>query len=65
MRVSFAWRRSSMTNGDKIRSMTNEKLAEELVTFSADCLFCDGCEQEQGFNVCINCIKKWLEEEEG
>jgi hypothetical protein len=52
-----------MTNGDKIRSMTNEKLAEELVTFSADCLFCDGCEQEQGFSGCVNCIKEWLEEE--
>ena len=55
-----------MTNGDRIRQMSNEELAEWLdITIDASC--CNVCVCGKGqecYNVCTEGIKAYLESEE-
>lgn len=64
-----------MTNGDKIRSMTNEDLAEFIAGIVGECELCPtyGCKLESGgcnitedlkmWEVCWAIIADWLEAE--
>jgi hypothetical protein len=59
-----------MTNGDRIRQMSNEELAENIITSCKYCLFHmngedkkGGCAGMRGF-VCKEGIKAYLESEE-
>ena len=57
-----------MTNGDKIRSMSNEKLAEILFDADYGEAACEVCPHRYeptctNENSCIDGIKAWLESE--
>lgn len=50
-------RKDALTNGDKIRAMSNDELVELLIgSYPCDCQH--GCP-----NDCENCIREWLESE--
>ena len=54
-----------MTNGEKIRSMTNEELAEFFDRILSDCVLCpvnDFC-NEKAFVNCEKTWKLWLKSE--
>ncbi len=59
-----------MTNGERIRSMTDEKLAEFLFGAFYDCgccpirKFCDETLPEMPIVSCKSVIKTWLKREE-
>lgn len=66
---AFYEKRIIKTNGDRIRSMTDEQLAEFIAN---DCLeisdkICNGCPQTDyskcGEKACTDYIKKWLQSE--
>lgn len=47
------------TNADKIRAMSDEKLAEWLLSIStAECPFCWDCQAD----TCLKCWYKWLKQ---
>ena len=55
-----------MTNGDRIRQMSNEELAEGMI--NADFTYCDWCMYECGEGDCLNrscknAIKAYLDME--
>ena len=59
-----------MTNADRIRSMSDEELAEQLGLMTTICEFCakqKNCEDAQDYNCCMEGILKWLQQpvEEG
>lgn len=61
---------NSQTNADKIRSMTDEELAEYLYSRGNDseycygiCAFQDECKEWKSREFCIEHIVKWLKQE--
>lgn len=57
-----------MTNGEKIRSMSNEELAEYINNNTPECTMFNQrirlCDGETGADICYKCTLKWLEESE-
>ena len=54
-----------MTNADRIRSMSDEDLAEQLGLMTTICEFCakqKNCEDAQDYNCCMEGIFKWLQQ---
>ena len=49
-----------MTNGDRIRQMSNEELAQKIIFGCSKCAYNDQCMNDGKF-ICINGIFKWLE----
>ena len=52
-----------MTNADKIRSMTDEELAERLADI-IDCWYCPTYQQCTEVKGCANVLKAWLKQEQ-
>lgn len=56
-----------MTNADKIRQMSNDKLADLIDSNAIDIFSCDECMKPKVIGCCegpcIEWIKKWLDEE--
>ncbi|MDY5102643.1 MAG: hypothetical protein SPE81_06055 [Agathobacter sp.] len=58
-----------MTNADRIRSMTDEELAEIIVGLSAHCLAgigacdCSAVKTQPCYEVCGEITRKWLQSE--
>ena len=53
------------TNADRIRSMSDEELAEQLGLMTTICEFCakqKNCEDTQDYNCCMEGIFKWLQQ---
>ena len=53
------------TNADRIRSMSDEELAEQLGLMTTICEFCakqKNCEDAQDYNCCMEGILKWLQQ---
>ena len=49
-----------MTNYERIKNMTDEEMAEELLSFVIDCqIDCEGVSNPH----CEKCIKDWLNKE--
>ena len=55
----------SMNNADKIRSMSDEELAERLALMTTICEFCakrKNCDDPSGYNQCMEGILDWLQQ---
>lgn len=53
-----------MTNGDRIRKMSNEELAEVIMCpHDIEPGMCNTQECEKGCWECVRCCKEWLEKE--
>lgn len=50
-----------MTNGDRIRAMTDEELAEHILFMCKDCEYCGTCLHNEV--TCQDGIRKWLRKE--
>ena len=56
--------REPMTNADRIRTMSDEELAEQFVFMSTICEFCvkrKKCEEVPGYKYCMEGILDWLQ----
>ena len=56
--------REPMTNADRIRTMSDEELAEQFVFVSTICEFCvkrKKCEEVPGYKYCMEGILDWLQ----
>ena len=56
--------REPMTNADRIRTMSDEELAEQFVFMSTICEFCvkrKNCEEVPGYKYCMEGILDWLQ----
>lgn len=49
-----------MTNGDRIRQMSNEELVRKMIFSCRNCVYNDQCNADGKF-ICSNGIFKWLE----
>lgn len=57
--------REPMTNADRIRTMSDEELAEQFVFMSTICEFCvkrKNCEEVPGYKYCMEGILDWLQQ---
>ena len=57
--------REPMTNADRIRTMSDEELAEQFVFMSTICEFCvkrENCEEVPGYKYCMEGILDWLQQ---
>ena len=55
-----------MTNEEKIKSMSTEKLAREIEFLISSCIFCPAfwtCRDKPKDKTCLEKIKEWLKEE--
>ena len=50
------------TNADRIRTMTDEELAEWLFEYAGSAPNCDKVEQEIDYGSCVLCWSRWLKE---
>ena len=58
-------RKRKKTNADRIRSMSDEELAERLALMTTICEFCakrKNCDDPSGYNQCMEGILDWLQQ---
>ena len=56
--------KAPLTNADRIRTMSDEELAEQFVFMSTICEFCvkrKKCEEVPGYKYCMEGILDWLQ----
>ena len=57
--------KAPLTNADRIRTMSDEELAEQFVFMSTICEFCvkrKNCEEVPGYKYCMEGILDWLQQ---